>query len=98
MPKVQGGGASQPQITPDLVRVLDARAAARPRRPATNTWRRTGCWWRSPRATGRPARALRSAGATPQALEKAVTDIRKGRKVDQPERRSDVRRAEEIRA
>ncbi len=30
------------------------------------------------------ARALRNAGATPQALEKAVNDIRKGRKVDSP--------------
>ena len=30
---------------------------------------------------GAAARALRSAGATPQALEKAVADIRKGRKV-----------------
>ena len=34
--------------------------------------------------TRRPARALKAAGVTPQALEKAVTDIRKGRKVDQP--------------
>src|SRR5208337_3560595 len=30
---------------------------------------------------GGAARALRSAGATPQALDKAVTEIRKGRKV-----------------
>ena len=46
--------------------------------------RRTGCWWRSPRPTRRPARALKAAGVTPQALEKAVTDIRKGRKVTSP--------------
>ena len=26
-PKVSGGGAGQPQLTPDLVRVLDCRAA-----------------------------------------------------------------------
>ena len=47
-------------------------------------WRRTGCWWRSPPPTRRPRRALRNAGVTPQALEKAVNDIRKGRKVDSP--------------
>ena len=28
MPKVQGGGAGQPQITPELVRVLDAAQQA----------------------------------------------------------------------
>ena len=27
LPKVQGGGAGQPQLTPELVRVLDSRAA-----------------------------------------------------------------------
>ncbi len=43
--------------------------------------RRTACWWRSPEATAAAARALRAAGATPQALDKAVNDIRKGRRV-----------------
>ena len=61
-------------------------------------WRRTGCWWRLPPPTRPAARALRQAGATPQALEKAVNDIRKGRKVDSPNAKSYVRRAEEVRA
>ena len=59
------------------------RSRRRPR-PATSTWRRTGCCWRSPPSDTPAARALRNAGATPQALEKAVTDIRKGRKVTSP--------------
>ena len=48
------------------------------------TSRRIGCWSRSPPPTRPAARALRNAGANAQALEKAVTDIRKGRKVDSP--------------
>ena len=47
-------------------------------------WRRIACWWRSPRPTPRPPAALRNAGVTPQALEKAINDIRKGRTVDSP--------------
>ncbi len=44
-------------------------------------WRRTGCWWRWPRPTPAAARALKAAGTSAQALDKAVADIRKGRKV-----------------
>src|ERR1700712_4974406 len=79
-PKVQGGGAGQPQITPDLVRVLDA---------AQQTATKAGDEYVAQDrllvalAAGDTAgaRALRPAGAAPQALEKAVADIRKGRKV-----------------
>ena len=71
---------------------------SRPRpAPATSMWRRTGCWWRSPPPTRRPRGRCARPGATAQALEKAVNDVRKGRKVDQPERRGEFRRAEEIR-
>ncbi len=96
LPKVQGGGAGQPQITPPLVRVLDARPAGR------DKGRRRICGAGPPAGGARrqrqaaAARALRNAGVTAQALEKAVADIRKGRKVDQPERRGELRRAEEI--
>ena len=79
-PKVQGGGAGQPQITPDLVRALDN---------AQQTATRAGDEYVAQDrllvalADGDTpaARALRSAGAAPQALEKAVADIRKGRKI-----------------
>jgi ATP-dependent Clp protease ATP-binding subunit ClpB len=79
-PRVQGPGAGQPQLTPELVRVLDA---------AQQRATRTGDEYVAQdrllvalAASDTPAgRALKSAGATAQALEKAVNDIRKGRKV-----------------
>ena len=58
---------------------------SRPRpRPATSTSRRTGCWWRSPPPTRRRRARCATPAPTPQALEKAVNDIRKGRKVTSP--------------
>ena len=45
-------------------------------------WRRTGCWWRWRQRHAGRARAEERRGDA-QALEKAVNDIRKGRKVDQ---------------
>ncbi len=79
-PRVQGGGAGQPQATPELVRLLDAaeRAAAK----AGDEYVAQDRLLLALAASDGPgARALRQAGATPQALDKAVADIRKGRKV-----------------
>jgi ATP-dependent Clp protease ATP-binding subunit ClpB len=80
LPKVQGGGAGQPQITPALVRVLDAAQAA-----ATKAGDEYVAQDRVLVALaageGPAATALRDARATAQALEKAVGEIRKGRKV-----------------
>ncbi len=83
IPKVQGAGAGQPQATPDLVRVLDAaqQAAAK----AGDEYVAQDRLLLALAASDTPAaRALRGGGATPQALEKAVVDLRKGRKVDSP--------------
>jgi ATP-dependent Clp protease ATP-binding subunit ClpB len=82
-PKVSGGGAGQPQLTPELVRVLDS---------AQQTSTRTGDEYVAQdrllvalAESNTPAgRALKSGGVTPQALEKAVNDVRKGRKVTSP--------------
>ena len=82
-PKVSGEGAGQPQLTPELVRVLDA---------AQQTATRAGDEYVAQdrllvaiAESNTPAgRALKSAGVTPQSLEKAVNDIRKGRKVTSP--------------
>jgi ATP-dependent Clp protease ATP-binding subunit ClpB len=82
-PKVSGGGAGQPQLTPELVRVLDA---------AQQTSTRAGDEYVAQdrllvalAESNTPAgRALKAAGLTPQALEKAVNDVRKGRKVTSP--------------
>ena len=78
--KVSGSGASQPQATPGFVRVLDA--AQRAAEKAGDEYvAQDRLLLALAGSDGAAARALRSAGATPQALEKAVADIRKGRKV-----------------
>ncbi len=81
LPKVQGGGAGQPQITPVLVRVLDAAQQAAQK--AGDEYVAQDRLLVALAASDSPAaRALKSAGATPQALDRAVADIRKGRRVD----------------
>ncbi|MCX7375725.1 MAG: ATP-dependent chaperone ClpB [Alphaproteobacteria bacterium] len=80
-PKVQGGGAGQPQITPALVRVLDGAQQAAQK--AGDEYVAQDRLLVALAASDTPAaKALRFAGATPQALDKAVADIRKGRRVD----------------
>jgi ATP-dependent Clp protease ATP-binding subunit ClpB len=79
-PKVQGQGAGQPQFTPDIVRVLDAAQQAATK--AGDEYVAQDRLLLALAASDSPAaRALRQAGATAQSLDKAVTDIRKGRKV-----------------
>jgi len=83
LPKVQGTGAGQPQITPELVRVLDAAQQAATR--AGDEYVAQDRLLVALAASDTPAgRALKSSGLTPQALDKAVADIRKGRKVTSP--------------
>jgi ATP-dependent Clp protease ATP-binding subunit ClpB len=81
LPKVQGSGAGQPQITPDLVRVLDAAQtmAQKAGDEYTAQDRILVALAASDTSAGK---ALKAAGASAQALEKAVADIRKGRTVD----------------
>ena len=83
IPKVQGSGAGQPQATPDLVRVLDGaqQAAAK----AGDEYVAQDRLLLALAVGDTPAaRALRAGGAPPQALDRAVAEIRKGRKVDSP--------------
>ena len=80
LPKVQGSGAGQPQATPQFVRVLDAAQQAAQK--AGDEYVAQDRLLVALAASDTPAaRALCSAGATPQALDKAVNEIRKGRKV-----------------
>src|SRR3984885_10434994 len=80
IPKVQGSGAGQPNITPDLVRVLDA--AQKGAQKAGDEYTAQDRLLVALAASDTPAgRALRGAGANPQAVERAVDNIRKGRKV-----------------
>jgi ATP-dependent Clp protease ATP-binding subunit ClpB len=79
-PKVSGGGAGQPTLTPELVRVLDAAQQASTK--AGDEYVAQDRLLVALADSATPAgRALKAAGVTPQALEKAVNDIRKGRKV-----------------
>src|SRR3984885_14221532 len=79
--KVSGGGAGQPQLTPELVRVLDAAQQASTR--AGDEYVAQDRLLIALAASNTPAgRALKTAGVTAQSLDKAVADIRKGRKVD----------------
>ena len=81
VPKVQGGGAGQPQITPELVRVLDA--AQQTATKAGDEYVAQDRLLVALAASDTPAgKALKAAGASAQALDKAVADMRKGRKVD----------------
>ncbi len=83
LPKVQGAGAGQPQVTPEMVRVLDAAQQAAQK--AGDEYVAQDRLLLALAASDTPAaRALRASGATPQVLERAVADIRKGRRVDSP--------------
>jgi len=83
LPKVSGGGAGQPQATPGLVRVLD-NAQQTATKAGDEYVAQDRLLVALAGSDGGAARALRGAGATPQALDKAITDIRKGRKVTSP--------------
>jgi ATP-dependent Clp protease ATP-binding subunit ClpB len=79
-PKVSGDGAGQPTLTPELVRVLDAAQQASTK--AGDEYVAQDRLLVALADSSTPAgRALKAAGVTPQTLEKAVNDIRKGRKV-----------------
>ncbi len=81
LPKVSGQGATQPQVTPDLLRLLDAAQDAA--KKAGDAFVAQDRVLVAIAGSDSPAaRALRGAGATPQSLEKAVADLRKGRTVD----------------
>jgi ATP-dependent Clp protease ATP-binding subunit ClpB len=78
--KVQGGGAGQPQITTELVRVLDSAEQAATK--AGDEYVAQDRLLIALAGGDTPgARAMRQAGATPQALDKVVADLRRGRKV-----------------
>lgn len=81
LPKVQGSGAGQPSATGELVRVLDAAEQAAQK--AGDGFVAQDRLLAAIAASETPAgQALRAGGATPQALEKAIATIRKGRTVD----------------
>ncbi len=83
LPKVQGSGAAQPQATPGLVRLLDAAQQAATR-AGDDFVAQDRLLVAIAGSDGAAGRALRDARATPQALDRAVADIRRGRRVTSP--------------
>ncbi len=83
IPKVHGDGQGQPQATPELVRVLDA--AQQQATQAGDEYVAQDRVLAALASSETPAgRALRGAGANPQALDRALGEIRRGRKVTSP--------------
>jgi ATP-dependent Clp protease ATP-binding subunit ClpB len=80
-PKVTGGGAGQPQFTPDIVRVLDA-AQSQAQKAGDSFVAQDRLLVALAASDGPAGRILKQAGADAQRLEAAVADLRKGRKVD----------------
>jgi ATP-dependent Clp protease ATP-binding subunit ClpB len=82
-PKVSGGGAGQPQITPELSRVLDSaqQVASRAGDEYVAQDRVLLALAASDTSAGK---VLKNAGVTAISLEKVIVDMRKGRKVDSP--------------
>ncbi|MEO3474075.1 ATP-dependent chaperone ClpB [Roseomonas sp. CAU 1739] len=81
LPKVSGGGAGQPQFTPDIVRVLDA-AQQQATKAGDQFVAQDRLLVALAASEGEVGRAFRDAGANPQQLDKAVADLRKGRTVN----------------
>ena len=81
LPKVSGGGAGQPQFTPDIVRVLDA-AQQQAMKAGDQFVAQDRLLLALAASEGETGRAFRDGGANPQQLEKAIADLRKGRTVN----------------
>jgi ATP-dependent Clp protease ATP-binding subunit ClpB len=82
LPKVQGSGASAaPNPTPAFVRTLDAAQQAA-QKAGDEFVAQDRLLVALAMTDSGASKALRSARVTPQALDKAVAEIRKGRKVD----------------
>ncbi|HYB57224.1 MAG TPA: ATP-dependent chaperone ClpB [Alphaproteobacteria bacterium] len=82
LPRVEGSGAGQVYLTPELARVFEqAEAIAAKAGDSFVTAERL--LLALALATGTAAaRVLRGAGLTPQSLNKAIEDVRKGRRAD----------------
>src|SRR3546814_450642 len=82
MPKVEGGGAGQLYLAPEMARLFET--ADKLREKAGDSFVAAERLLQAlALSTGSPAAdALKAAGVTPQSLETAIQDMRKGRKAD----------------
>ena len=82
LPKVSGGGATQPHMTPALSRVLDQAEQIATKAGDSFVTVERALQALAMTREGEAARILADAGVTPQSLNAAINDLRKGRTAD----------------
>ena len=96
LPKVSGGGASQPQMSPALSRTLDQAEQMATKAGDSFVTVERALQALGMTKEGETQRILADAGLTPQGLNGAINELRKGRTADFGRRRAGLRGAEEI--
>jgi ATP-dependent Clp protease ATP-binding subunit ClpB len=82
LPKVSGSGATQPHMTPALSRVLDQAEQIATKAGDSFVTVERALQALAMTKEGEAARILADAGVTPQSLNAAINDLRKGRTAD----------------
>jgi len=82
LPKVSGSGATQPQMTPSLARVLDQAEQIASKAGDNFVTVERALQALAMSKEGDTASILTDAGVTPQSLNQAINDLRKGRTAD----------------
>jgi len=82
LPKVSGSGATQPQMTPGLSRVLDQAEQMATKAGDSFVTVERALQALGMTKEGETASILKDAGVTPQSLNEAINDLRKGRTAD----------------
>jgi len=82
LPKVSGSGATQPQMTPALSRVLDQAEQVATKAGDSFVTVERALQALAMTREGEVASILKDAGVTPQSLNEAINDLRKGRTAD----------------
>jgi len=82
LPKVSGSGAQQPQMTPGLARVLDQAELIATKAGDSFITVERALQALAMTKEGGSAGILKDAGVTPQSLNEAINDLRKGRTAD----------------
>ncbi|MHA1518281.1 MAG: ATP-dependent chaperone ClpB, partial [Alphaproteobacteria bacterium] len=82
LPKVSGAGATQPQMTPGLARVLDQAEQIATKAGDSFVTVERALQALAMTKEGDTAAIFKDAGITPQSLNEAINDLRKGRTAD----------------
>jgi ATP-dependent Clp protease ATP-binding subunit ClpA len=82
LPKVEGSGAGQVYLSPQLARVFDAAEKAAEKAGDRFVTAERLLFALALDSSTEAGKALKTAGLTPQSLERAIQDLRKGRTAD----------------